>query len=89
MDNSEIPDANGGDMMPPLSPCVDADLARVSVGVPTSKPYRQITKTTKVKQLTDKNKSPDNDINETSCDIGSDDAPILDNNPPTPLILTV
>ena len=31
-------------MMPPLSPCVDADFARVSVGIPTSKPSRAITK---------------------------------------------
>ena len=31
-------------MMPPLSPCVDADFARVSVGIPMSKPSRAITK---------------------------------------------
>ena len=58
MENSEIPMFNGGDMMPQLSPCVDADFAWVSVGIPTSKPSRQITKTTKItknKQLTDKN----------------------------------
>ena len=35
---------NGGDMMPPLSPCVDADFSRVSVGIPKSKPSRAITK---------------------------------------------
>ena len=35
---------NGGDMMPPLSLCVDADFARVSVGIPKSKPSHAITK---------------------------------------------
>ena len=44
MENSEIPMVNGGDMMPPLSLCVDAAFARVSVGVPMSKPSRAITK---------------------------------------------
>ena len=34
---------NGGDIMPPLSPCVNADFARVSVGIPKSKPSRAIT----------------------------------------------
>ena len=49
MENSEIPMANGGDMMPPLSPCVDADFARVSVGISMSKPSCAITK---IKELT-------------------------------------
>ena len=44
MENSEIPDANGGDMMPPLSLCVDTDFAQASVGIPKSKPSRAITK---------------------------------------------
>ena len=35
---------NGGDIMPPLSPCINADFARVSVGIPKSKPSRAITK---------------------------------------------
>ena len=53
-------------MMPPLSPCVDADFDQVSVGIPTSKPSHQITKITKNKQSTDKNKPPETDINTTS-----------------------
>ena len=44
MENSEIPIVNGGDMMPLLSLCVDADFARVSVGIPKSKLSRAITK---------------------------------------------
>ena len=44
MENLEIPDANGGDTMPPLSPCFNADFAWVSVGIPKSKPSRVITK---------------------------------------------
>ena len=39
---------NGGDMMPPLSPCVDADFSRVSVEIPKSKPSRAITKINKL-----------------------------------------
>ena len=39
-------------MMPPLSPCVDAEFAQVSVGIPKSKPSRAITK---INQLTYKN----------------------------------
>ena len=38
---------NGGDMMPQLSPCVGADFARVSVGIPKSKPSHAITKINK------------------------------------------
>ena len=37
---------NGGDMMPPLSPCVNADFDRVSVGIPKSKPSHAIKKST-------------------------------------------
>ena len=44
MENSEISMVNGGDMMPPLSPCVDADFDRVSVEISKSKPSRAITK---------------------------------------------
>ena len=33
-ENWEITDVNGGDMITPLSPCVDADFDRVSVGIP-------------------------------------------------------
>ena len=44
MDNSDIPMVNGGDMMPPLSPCVNAESDRVSVGIPKSKPSRAIKK---------------------------------------------
>ena len=43
---------NGGDMMPPLSPCIDADFSRVSVGIPKSKHSRTITK---INELTYKN----------------------------------
>ena len=46
MENSEIPMVNGGDMMPPLSPCVNADFDRVSVGIPKSKPSHAIKKST-------------------------------------------
>ena len=35
---------NGDDMMTPLSPFVDAEFARVSVGIPESKPFRVIIK---------------------------------------------
>ena len=48
MDNSEISMVNGGEMMPPLSPCLDAGFARVSVGIPKSKPSHAITKTNKL-----------------------------------------
>ena len=44
---------NGGDMMPPLSTCVDANFTRVSVGIPKSKPSRAITK---INELTYKNR---------------------------------
>ena len=44
MENLEIPMVNGGDIMPPLSPCVDDEFDRVSVGIPKSKPSRVITK---------------------------------------------
>ena len=40
-------------MMPSLSLCVDADFARVSVGVPTSKSSRAITK---INELTYENR---------------------------------
>ena len=43
-ENLEIPDVNGGDIMPPLSPCVNAEFTRVSVGIPTLKSSRTITK---------------------------------------------
>ena len=86
MDNLEIPDINGGDIMPPLSLCVDADFSRVSVGIPTSKPSHQITKITKIKKLTDKNNQPETEINATSCNVGSADAPVLNNNPPPPML---
>ena len=39
---------NGVDMMPPLSLCVDADFAWVSVGIPKSKHSRAITKINKL-----------------------------------------
>ena len=39
---------NGGDTMPPLSPCVDVDFARVSVGITKSKPSCAITKVNKL-----------------------------------------
>ena len=52
MENLEIPMVNGGDMMPPLSPCVGADFAWVSVGIPKSKPFRAIIK---INELTYKN----------------------------------
>ena len=39
---------NGGDMMPPLPLYVDTDFARVSVGIPKSKPFRAITKINKL-----------------------------------------
>ena len=39
---------NGVNMMPSLSPCVDADFARVSVGIPKSKHSRVITKINKL-----------------------------------------
>ena len=42
MENSEISIFNGGDMMPPLSPYVDADVSRVSVGIPKLKLSRAI-----------------------------------------------
>ena len=35
---------NGGDMMFPLSPCVETDFAQISVGIPKSKPSHAITK---------------------------------------------
>ena len=35
---------NGSDMMPTLSPCVDAEFSRISVGIPKSKPSCAITK---------------------------------------------
>ena len=34
--------------MPPLSPCVDADFAQVSLGIPKLKPSRAITKINKL-----------------------------------------
>ena len=34
MDNLEIPKVNGADIMPLLSPCVNADFDWVSVGIP-------------------------------------------------------
>ena len=37
-----MPILNGGDMMPPLSPYVDADVSRVSVGIPKLKLSRAI-----------------------------------------------
>ena len=43
-ENPELPMVNLGDMMPSLSPCVDADFSRVSVEIPKSKPSRAITK---------------------------------------------
>ena len=48
MENSGIPIVNGGDMMPPLSPCVDTDFAQVSVGIPKSKPSCAIAKINKL-----------------------------------------
>ena len=48
MENSEIPATNGGDMMSPLSTCVDADFSKVSVGISKSKPSRVITKINKL-----------------------------------------
>ena len=71
--------------MPSLSPCVDADFDQVSVGIPTSKPSRAITK---IKQLMDENKPPKTDINATFCNVGLADAPVLNNNH-TPPMLTV
>ena len=44
----EIPMVNGGDMMLPLSPCVDADFSRVSLGIPKSKYFHAITKINKL-----------------------------------------
>ena len=44
MKNSETPDVNGGDIMPLLFPCVDAEFSRFSVGIPKSKPSRAIKK---------------------------------------------
>ena len=52
MENSEISMVNGGDMMPPLPLYVDTEFARVSVGIPKSKPSRAITK---INKLTYKN----------------------------------
>ena len=39
---------NGGDMMPPLSPCVNAEFSQVSVGIPKSKHSRAIPKINKL-----------------------------------------
>ena len=52
MENSELPMVNSGDIMPPLSPCVDTDFDQVSVEIPKSKPSRAITK---INKLTHKN----------------------------------
>ena len=48
MENSEIPMVNGGDIMPPLSPCVNTDFDWVSVGITKSKPSHAITKINKL-----------------------------------------
>ena len=65
MDNSGIPMVNGGAMMPPLSPCVDADFDRISVGILKSKPSRAITKINKL-------------MYEYGYDLGGELGPFLD-----------